>query len=153
MSKRKFQNGDLVTFIIDKLPQWAIQQYGVNAFESGGKIVRYLGSYPGEYVVELLGTGNQKYTVHLLPKCMEKSDNVFPNTIEHLEDNLLHLIDERNKINVKIQNLQDRIDFVNKFGLQSFNEKEFKAFQLISALSNLQESSIESKIKKISELI
>jgi hypothetical protein len=141
MSKRKFQNGDVV-----------ILKTSMTPFSAGTKGIITGYQYDSEYVVSLTDTHNTKYNYSVRSSNLELYVENKQTTIEAFNEQIDKALAKIEATNNFIAETKAKIDFMNETNSDTFNENEFKAYHTLTIIEQSGMSKID-KAKAIAALI
>jgi len=132
MSQRKFENGDFA-FVNAKAPAYLIQEVGI-----GNKVKVVEKGYDSEYHIETLSGKRINY---VKSNCLDKAPAMSSKELLQSEIDAQQAIVEAAQD--KIVTLEAKIRFLEETGQESFNENEFKAFQVLTIIEKGELSKLE----------
>ena len=141
MSKRKFQNGDVV-----------ILKHSTNGFAAGTKGVIIGYQYDSDYNVSLVDQENRKYNYIIKSSNLDLYVENKQTTIEAFNEQIDKALAKIEATNAFIKETKAKIDFMIETDSDTFNENEFKAYHTLTIIEQFGMSKIE-KAKAIAALI
>lgn len=146
MSKRKFQNGDLVV-VTEKISK----HYQIQGISPGmvGTITGYnygYGSSSSTYNVKF----QNGMTINDYSTAFEKE--IPKSSIEVLQEQIEKAKEKIERTQAFILETKEKIDFMKEIGSDVFDPNEFKAYQTLTLIENTEMSKLE-KAKAIASLI
>ena len=141
MSKRKFQNGDVV-----------VLKNGINQFSAGTKGIIEDYCYDSEYSVGLVDQENRKYHYVIKSYDLDLFVENKQTTIEVFNEQIDKALSKIEATNAFIAETKAKIDFMIETDSHTFNENEFKAYHTLTIIEQSGMSKID-KAKAIAALI
>jgi hypothetical protein len=141
MSKRKFQNGDVVTL-----------KNGFNEFAAGTKGVIEGYCYDSDYNVTLIDKNGTKRTLMIKSYDLDLFVENKQTTIEVFNEQIDKALSKIEATNTFIAETKAKIDFMIETDSDTFNENEFKAYHTLTIIEQSGMSKMD-KAKAIAALI
>jgi hypothetical protein len=141
MSKRKFQNGDVV-----------VLKNGFNEFAAGTKGVIEGYCYDSDYNVTLIDKNGTKRTLMIKSSSLDLYVENKQTTIETFNEQIDKALSKIEATNAFIAETKAKIDFMIETDSHTFNENEFKAYHTLTIIEQSGMSKID-KAKAIAALI
>jgi hypothetical protein len=149
MSKRKFQVGDL-----------AILKSNLDKNYQKGDIViitrtNYGGSYTIQPFEDTINIPNLWVSVRYLDTIDVNSDNPNINNVKQIlmEKLIKDFTSRKEKLQQELQNIEDKLRYIEESGCTTFNENEFKVYKTLQLLEEKQGLSRMEKAQAIAKLI
>jgi hypothetical protein len=141
MSKRKFQNGDVVILKND---------FGLFPAGTKGVIVDY--QYDSEYTVSCIASNGVKYNYIFKSSNLDLHVENKQTTIEAFNEQIDKALSKIEATNAFIMETKAKIDFMIETNSDTFNENEFKAYHTLTIIEQSGMSKMD-KAKAIAALI
>jgi hypothetical protein len=149
MSKRKFKKGDL-----------AVLKSNLNSDFKKGDIVKISNfHWGGNYNIHHFNKKGSKVegwvSVRYLNAINVDSNNPNINNLEQIimESVIKDFTSRKEKLQQELQNIEDKLQYINESGCVTFNENEFKVYRTLQLLEKNQTLSRMEKVQALAKLI